>query len=180
MFDLARIWSTRYCDMLFSSASPRTTSEERQAGDASVGGVASVAPGARPEPVGGALSRGFRGVEAAGGHAGVAVEVEEEFVELRRRDRGAGEHRVGLAAVVDLVLEEVGEERVDALARAAVGVADHLDAAVEVGGRQPVAEADQPAVGGGLGGAERGGLGKVGVGGRKAARPRPVSSSASR
>ena len=64
-------------------------------------------------------------------------------------------------------MEEVGEERVDALARAAVGVADDLDAAVEVGGRQPVAEADQPAVGGGLGGAQRGGLGKVGVGGQE-------------
>ena len=26
MFDLPRIWSIRYCDMLFSSESPRTTS----------------------------------------------------------------------------------------------------------------------------------------------------------
>ena len=87
---------------------------------------------------------------------------------------------MGLAAVVDLVLEEVGEDGVDALARAAVGVADDLDAAVEVGGGQAVAEGDQPAVGGGLRGAQRGGLGEVGVGGLKTARPRPVSSSASR
>ena len=72
---------------------------------------------------------------------------------------------MGLAAVVDLVLEEVGEERVDALGDHAVVAAVDADAAVEVGGGEAVAEGDEAAVGGGLGGAERGGLGEVGVGG---------------
>jgi hypothetical protein len=39
----------------------------------------------------------------------------EELVELRRRDARAGEHRVRLAAMVDLVLEQMREEPRDGL-----------------------------------------------------------------
>jgi hypothetical protein len=82
----------------------------------------------------------------------VAVEVEEELVELRGRDAGAGQHGMGLAAVVDLVLEEVGEHGVGALGDHALVAAVDRDAAVEVGGGKPVAEGDEAAVAGGLGG----------------------------
>ena len=110
----------------------------------------------------------------------MAVVVEEELVELRRGDGGAGEHGVGLAAVVDLVLEEVGEEGVDALGDDALVAAVDRDAAVEVGGGEAVAEGGEAAVGGGLGAWRAAGSAKSGSAGRKAARPRPVSSSASR
>jgi hypothetical protein len=74
----------------------------------------------------------------------VTVEVEEELVELGRRHGGRREHAVDLAAVVDLVLEEMGEQVVDALGRAAGVAAVGDDAIVESRGVEAVAEGDQP------------------------------------
>ena len=70
------------------------------------------------------------------------VEVKEELVELRRRYGGARQYCMRLAAVVDLVLEEVREERVGALPGRAHHAAVNHDPAIEVRRPQPVAEAD--------------------------------------
>jgi hypothetical protein len=92
----------------------------------------------------------------------VSFEVEEEFVELGRLHAGAGEHRVGLAAVVDLVLEEMGEQRVDALGDRAVRAAVGRDGAVGIAGGERVAEGDQAGVGGRLRRTQRRGFGVIG------------------
>ena len=42
------------------------------------------------------------------------IVVEEELVELRRLHRGAGQHRMHLAAMVDLVQEQMREQIADA------------------------------------------------------------------
>ena len=101
----------------------------------------------------------------------MALPVEEELVELRRRDACAGEHGVGLSAVVDLVLEEMGEDGVDPLGDrpAAVG----RNPAVEVGAREPVAEGDEPGVGRALRCGEGDGFGVVGRVGED--RPAPAA-----
>ncbi len=76
--------------------------------------------------------------------------IEEVLVELGRPRGGAGQHRVGLAAMVDLVLEEMREDRSYPFPRAPVRIAHDLHAAVRVRRRQAVAERHQPAVGCGL------------------------------
>ena len=109
----------------------------------------------------------------------MAVEVEKELVELRRWDGGAGEHGVRLAAVVDLVLEEVGEEASIRSGTSPCAPRSITTHPVEVVGREAVAEGDQPAVGRGLRGAQRRGSAKSGQTEGTAGRP-VLASSASR
>ena len=54
---------------------------------------------------------------------------EQELVELRRRDRRAGEHRMGLAAMMDLVHEEMRQDAVGAVLDHA-GIANEAHGAV--------------------------------------------------
>ena len=86
----------------------------------------------------------------------VGIEGEEVFVELRRRHRAAGQHGVDLAAMVDLVLEEMRQEIADRLGHLPVLAAVGGDATVEIGWPQPSAEIEQPAVEAGLRRGERG------------------------
>ena len=69
----------------------------------------------------------------------------EEFVELRRLDRRAGEHRVRLAAMVDLVLEEMREEPRRAFLHDA-RAPRHGDRPGEIGVGQRRAQGDEPAI----------------------------------
>src|SRR5262245_45691146 len=78
----------------------------------------------------------------------------EEFVELRRLDRRAREHRVRLAAMVDLVLEEMREEPWRRLLLDA-GTTRHGDRLGEVGIGQRGADGDKPAIDVMLRGGER-------------------------
>ena len=80
----------------------------------------------------------------------------EELVELRRLDRRAGEHRVRLPAVVDLVLEEMREQaRRASRARCPCG-AWTGDGHVELRVGERRAGGDQPVVDGALRGCELG------------------------
>ncbi len=80
----------------------------------------------------------------------------EELVELRRRDAGAREHRVDLAAVVDLVLEQVHEHVARALD---LNVIAALEAHLGGGIGQRVDERDEPEIARALGRAQRDELG---------------------
>ncbi|OWK19774.1 hypothetical protein AJ88_39735 [Mesorhizobium amorphae CCBAU 01583] len=81
--------------------------------------------------------------------------VEQELVQLWRRYRGARKHGVHLAAVMDVVQEDVGEDVADFFRNHAVLAPVGDDAAVEIGLCQGVAEGDEPAVGRDLGGKQR-------------------------
>src|SRR4030095_7968910 len=69
----------------------------------------------------------------------------EEFVELRRRDRGSGEHRMHLAAMMDLVLEQVREQPRRILGQDA-GAALHGNRHDELRFAKRRASIDQPAI----------------------------------
>ena len=60
------------------------------------------------------------------------VVVEEEFVELRRLHRCSGQHRMHLAAMVDLVDEQMRQQVADALGNPAVLAPVGDDAAIEI------------------------------------------------
>jgi hypothetical protein len=79
----------------------------------------------------------------------------QELVELRRPDGGAGEHRVRLAAVVHLVVEQVGDDVHAPLALDAACAAVHRDDVVERSGRERVDVGDEALVGARLLGGER-------------------------
>src|SRR4051812_40612414 len=86
---------------------------------------------------------------------------EEKFVELRRLHRGARQHGMRLAAVVNLVLEEMFQNRGNARRwRRSIGPRQH-----QTLGERMLAlartEGEQPPVAGDLGVIERGGVGKV-------------------
>src|SRR5665213_71143 len=73
----------------------------------------------------------------------------KEFVELRRLDGRAGQHRMRLPAMVDIVLEQMHQQPVATLGLDPVLAMD-LDDAVQPLGRERVAEADQAPVDRGL------------------------------
>ena len=60
------------------------------------------------------------------------IVVEEELVELRRLHRGSRQHRMHLAAMVDLVNEQMRQEIADALGNLAVFAPVSDDAAIEI------------------------------------------------
>ena len=68
---------------------------------------------------------------------------QEELVELRRLHGRAGEHRMGLTAVVDLVLEQVGEHAHERLTLHVVGALDRHGRR-EIG--EAAAERDEPPI----------------------------------
>ena len=81
--------------------------------------------------------------------------VEQELVQLRRRHRRARQHRVHLAAMMDVVHEEMGQDIADAFGDHAVLAPVGDDAAIEIRpSRQAIAEGDQPPVERRLRGAE--------------------------
>lgn len=59
-----------------------------------------------------------------------------KLVELRRPDGGAGKHGVRLATVVDLVIEQVGDDVAASIALHLAGATVEFDHRVEVGRRQ--------------------------------------------
>lgn len=77
------------------------------------------------------------------------VAIKEELIKLRWFDGGSAEHRMHLAAVMDLMFEQVQQQPVDALAHDTVGP-HQVDAAGEVCFPQGFAERHQPLVGLGL------------------------------
>ena len=86
------------------------------------------------------------------------VIVEQKLIQLRRRHRGAGQHGVHLAAMVNVVQEDMGENVSDLFGDHAVLAPVGDDAAIEIGLRQAIAEGDQPPVGRDLGGKQRPGF----------------------
>ena len=101
----------------------------------------------------------------------------EELVELRRWYGSAAEHRVRLAAMMDLVLEQVQQKAVGPLrlhARAAV----HMDDPIWPGFVQRLAPGDQSAIDRRLGGPQVRAVGQ-GIGSAHAAGPSVPPSSAS-
>lgn len=77
------------------------------------------------------------------------VAIEEELIELRRLDAGATEHRMHLAAVMDLMFEQVQQQPIDSFAHHTVDT-HQLHGAGEVFLPQGFAERHQPLVGLGL------------------------------
>src|SRR6185312_6878227 len=74
------------------------------------------------------------------------LEIKKKLIELRRLNMSAGEHGVRLPAVMDLVLEEMGENAVDALLQLSFDTAIGDDFPRQIGVGEAVAKANETPV----------------------------------